>query len=32
VNGAYARKVITSRVIVASRPKTSLWPDGCSLV
>jgi hypothetical protein len=27
-NGAYARKGITSRVMVATRSKVSLWLDG----
>jgi hypothetical protein len=27
-NSAYARKGTTSRVLVASRPKGSFWPDG----
>jgi hypothetical protein len=27
-NGAYTRKRITSRVIVASKPKVISWPDG----
>jgi hypothetical protein len=27
-NGAYARKATTSRVMVASRPEVSYWPDG----
>jgi hypothetical protein len=27
-NGAYVWKGTTSRVMVASRPKVSFWPDG----
>jgi hypothetical protein len=27
-NGAYARKGTTSRMMVASRPKVNIWPDG----
>jgi hypothetical protein len=28
VNGAYVRQGFTSKVVVASRPKVSFWPDG----